>query len=472
MWGQLNSGLQPRVIVSENRLSPLLRAGLDYNSSFTSLERTDIPYEQLQLIIARWRSSIDRQATLYRKHAVGTLESLPTGCLYEHLDRPEWKRAATACEILRHPTVSKNSGWLDTRALQARIANIAASNQLLHLIIGWGQPKRDAGGLKTAGPFADLAETYAIARLGSIAKAMAASLSCEAKIKVLSGGTRFRPALFTEHDLCGQYDDQRQRIADTICGAGTFIFADYETQLTSPKSQERHNHYLAALKTISDEMIGELHDTVLMNIDWHSVFKLGLNEDPLVGQSLPTSVRHWVADRSRSDAAKLIRAALLSIVTPRRQAGLQQELEDTADLVQDTVAFMRSVAWESTRKYIALHAADGAIDHTFHAHHKRSSIRLTVHQKRGRPDIPAIFTLGSGGGNALSQHVNVRIDVGGRPHFEPLSEILSRQVRPVFVLSNSRRNLFDWLHDSNQPLCFSDAAHQDAIDLIGGALDY
>jgi len=465
-----------RVIVSEDRLSPVLRDNFGRGQPAALPRVATISADEMRSIVECWRASINRRATIFRKHATGTMEYLPTGCLYDHLDKPAWKRAALACEIFRHPTVSKNCGWLDTRALQAQIAKAVATERPVRLVIGWGQPKRDAAGLKTAGPFADLAETYAIARLGSIARAMAALLSHDVQVTVLSGGTRFRPALFTQTDLCGRYDSQRQRIADNLCGAGTFTFADYEQQLAPGQSQERQIHYCAALKNVSDEMIAAQVNTVLMNVDWYRVFELGAMGETPNGHLLPVTVRDWMTDRSRSDLTQLLRAALCSIVTPRKQAEWQKALGDTEDLIQDTVAFVRAVAWDSARKYIALHEADAVLSRRPKAANDRDTqVRLTVHQKRDRPDIPAIFTLGPTGGDALSQHIVVRLDSTGQPHFEPLAETWTRKAQPVAIQASRKygsKGLFDWLSESEQPLCYVDAAHRSTVDLINDVLDH
>ncbi len=462
-------------IVSEDRLGPLLRqhTRAEYSAEWPNSE--EVTADQIASIRERWVASIERHAANLRKHAAGTLEQLPTGCLYEHLDNAEWKRAALVCEVLRHPTVSKNSGWLDTRVLQARIAKSICSTTAVKFIIGWGQPKRDAAGLKTAGPFADLSEVYAIGRLGAIVRAISLVLGYPVTLTVLSGGARFRPALFTESDLCATYDKQRQRIADGICGVGTIIFTDYVDQLEPKILLERQVRYRHALESVSDEAIASQVDTVLVNIDWHRLFEIdSFGAKSPYGLPLPIGVRRWSENRSNAERVLLMRAALCSIVTPRAQAEWQETLGDTEDLIQDTAAFMRAVAWDSTRKYIALHAVDAVLDRMTDPNEPGQPIRLTVHQKRDRPDIPAIFTLGPSGGNALSQHVVTRIEDRGLARFESLADIRIRQSRPVMVRTADTPDkdvLFDWLDESEQPLCFVDPAERSTVELIGAVLD-
>jgi hypothetical protein len=472
----LDQMFRARVIVSDDKLGPLLRRQAGSHRPADLLDAVVISADQVRAIVEGWRTSIGRQSALFRKHAIGTLELLPTGCLYEHLARPEWKRAAFACEILRHPSISKNSGWLDTRSVQARLTAATLHEAPVRIVIGWGQPKRDAAGLKTAGPFADLAEAYAIARLGIIVDAMAALLAYPVQITVLSGGERFGAALFTDPDLCSRYDDQRQDIADVLFGPGTITFVDYIRQLTYGQLHERRLQYLAALESVTDEMIAAQFDTVLMNVEWCRVFALGAAEDAPHGHTLPASVRHWADGHPPSDLVLLIRAALCSIVTPRRQADWQKTLHDTEDIIQDAVAFMRAVAWESTRKYIALHAADAALERGGdRIDHSDAPIRLTVHQKRDRPDIPAVFTLGPDGGDALSQHVMARLEPRGRIRFETLTEIRMHPARPVMVGTCRQQDgpiLFGWLTDTEQPLCFVDATDRNTCDLLASALDH
>jgi hypothetical protein len=137
---------------------------------------------------------------------------------------------------------------------------------------------------------------------------------------------------------------------------------------------------------------------------------------------------------------------------------------------------MRAVAWESTRKYIALHAADAALERGGdRAGDSETAIRLTVHPKRDRPDIPAIFTLGPGGGDALSQHVTARLESRGQIRFETLTEIRMHPAHPVMVGTCRQQDgpiLFDWLTDTKQPLCFVDATDRSTCDVLGSALDH
>jgi hypothetical protein len=461
-----------RTILSESRLATLLQKAETRLFDGPELgSPIEISLSDMPALVRHWSEAIARKAATLRKHAMGTLEALPTGCLYEHFDQTMWKRAALASEIFRHPEVSKNSGWLHTRALQEKFVKASVDGRI-ELLIAWGQPKRNAGGLKTPGSLADLAELYAIARLGMIVTAIRSVLERDVDLTVLSGGRRFAQALYTDPVLAAKYDAQRQEIANLLCGRGVMMFCDYVSAdfRDSARWAER---YRETLEKITAEMIASEFSTVLLNVDWDNVFSAADgNTDPRAQRSthLPPNLCRWLGQHPANMRPTLIQAAITCILNPRYQAYWQERLGDREDVVQNTVDFMRAFAWECTRKYIALHHADGVeAAETPHGHR----IRLTVHEKRNRPDVPAIFTLGRRGGNLLSQHVAVRIQSGGEVKFETLMEIREHDAHPVVLGApgSAHRALFEWLASAGQPLCFIDGETTAPLELLGRILD-
>ena len=462
-----------QTILSESRLATLLQKAETRLFDGSELgSPIEISLSDMPALVRHWSEAIARKATTLRKHAMGTLEALPTGCLYEHFDQTMWKRAALASEIFRHPEVSKNSGWLHTRALQEKFVKASVDDGRIELLIAWGQPKRNAGGLKTAGSLADLAELYAIARLGMIVTAIRSVLERDVDLTVLSGGRQFAQALYTDPVLAAKYDAQRQEIANLLCGRGVMTFCDYVSAdfRDTARWTERYGE---VLEKITAEMIASEFSTVLLNVDWANVFSAADGNTELIAlrsMHLPAKLCRWLDQHPADMRRTLIQAAITCILNPRYQAYWQERLGDGEDVIQNTVDFMRAFAWECTRKYIALHHADGVeAAEPLHGHR----IRLTVHEKRNRPDVPAIFTLGRSGGNLLSQHVAVRIQSGGGVRFETLMEIRERGAHPVVLGApgSAHRALFEWLASAGQPLCFIDGEATAPLELLGRILD-
>ncbi|WP_244571548.1 hypothetical protein [Mesorhizobium carmichaelinearum] len=166
--------LEQATILSESRVLLLVSRSIDSKFDPTTLREGGIVLDKAQMLgtVEGWRTSIARQAGKIARAACGMLENLASSVLYERLDEPDWNRAAVAAEVLRNPSISKNAGWLDTRAVQRSIAAALDCAEGVQLEIAWGHAKREAGGLKTFGPLADLTELLALGRLEIIRKAV------------------------------------------------------------------------------------------------------------------------------------------------------------------------------------------------------------------------------------------------------------------------------------------------------------
>ncbi len=475
-----SSVLAARDILSESNLSNAIISQL---GSCRELEQANeaviLDAQEVAKILASWKASIDRQSTRLVKYVTSNLSDLPGGCLYNRLDEPLWRRAARICEVFRNPDVSKNAGRLDTHKLQGNILACLEREAPFTLALGWGQPKRAAGGLKTLGHYADLAEMYAIARLAIIVRAVTRLAERPIQLTILTGGSRFFEAFFTRPELTVTYDEQRQQIADALCGPGIINFHPYSALVGDGSSSavvdERVGRFEAALATVDDSITTAKFGAILLNIDWDHVFA----QDPRAryqrphGIDMPRSLQEWLLGANADDRNRLIRAAIVGLITPKHQSAWLETFENE-EVLEDALSFVQAVAWESTRKYIALHLMDADDEaSTVLIAQGVNALRLTVHEKRDHREMPALFTLGQKGGNLLSQHVMAVVN-RNEIIFESFAELRSRDVVRVCIedaeIGNGDQNsLFQWLGDARQPLCFIERATGDAASLIARA---
>ena len=432
-------------------------------------------------MIAGWRKGIQRIAARICKSATSNLSSLPSGCLYRKLDSRCWKIAAQITEVFRNPYVSKNAGRLDTQALQARLQHsLGSHNRNLELVIAWGQPKRDAGGLKTLGPMADLAEFYAIARLGVIVASVRAISRRPVRLTVLTGASRFFPALFTRPSLAADYDHQRQRMADHLCGAGSIDFQPFlecSDGYGRPEATEGRIESLnLAASSIDDTVVASKFPTILLNIDWENLFASkpeGMGSAPH-GIDAPLALKAWLRTADTPSRDRLIRTGIMCLIDPKALSRCLAAFPGSEEAVEEAVSYMQQVAWESTRKYLALHAIDASsIELGSKETDAASPIRLSVHEKRDRRDIPAILTLGPQGGNLLSQHVLAEVGCNGQIAFKTWTELQREQPAPVRLQvheEDEQRFLFDWLNRRKQPLGFVRASTQEPFHELSSVM--
>ncbi len=451
------AALAEPTVLSETQLVAFLRArapGFDP----TRLPRfSEVPAgpAEIEDWVAAWRRALTRLASRLAQRARATLHELAPGCLYPRLDEPEWQRAALVAELFRDSAVSKNAGWLDVRTLQADTVAVLNRGDGLPFTIAWGQPKRGAGGLKTLGPMPDLAELFAIARLAALVRAAGELTGVPARLTVATGGDRFAAALFTRPRLCAEYDRARQRLADVLAGPGTVRFVPYAAARgAGPAPGE---------PAVPDDVVAAHVERILLNVDWERL----LAADPAQrvraphGVTLPLSPERWLA--GQGDPATLQRAALSCAVDPRYRARWHAELGDD-DLLDDAVGFVRAVAWEAARVYLGLQLADRPAP-------APGTLALTVHEKRDRPHVPAVATLGIGAGNQLAQHVVPVVEREGL-RFATVAELAAEPLAAVLVAPRPAGPpfAFDWLAGTPQPLALV-AAGLDPAPALAGALE-
>jgi hypothetical protein len=450
-------------VLSESRLLPLLHrdphlALQDPHAGL--LAPVTLGADAVHRLGQHWRARIAVAAKTMFKHSRATLKGLPSGGLYEHLDDPRWQSAALVCELFRSPDLCKNAGWLATRPLQQRLVAALAGDAPLHFEIAWGQAKRDVGGLKLMGPLPDLAECRAIARLGTLVEAIERLLDGKRRVTltILGGAQRFNDALFTRPALAQAYDDQRARLAEWLMQRPAIAVQPFVPPQPLPEAAE---------VGVPDHEV-ELHfPTIALNIDWARFFTCGTPDAAV--PALPADVHHWLQAHGADDAQRLLRAAVTSTVNPRCRAAWGQTFGGAETGVLDAaIAFVRNTAWRSTRQYLRTQAwVRGQPRAT-----GDTTIRLTVHEKRDRQDIPALYTLGPHGGDQLPQHVIARLGRTGTLRFGPLAQFQrAGALRPVLIATPPQRPApLDWLAETGQPLCVADPQAECLEELLAKAI--
>ena len=478
-----SSILRQREIISESNLGKAIMSNLTDCLSFDPILPVTIEPNNINTFLDAWKIGMARHVSKLSRSAMSALDALPDGCLYQCMNEKLWRRAAQICELFRNPAITKNAGRLDTLTLQRKFHDALMAGGPFSLIIGWGQPKRTAGGLKTPGPFADLAEMYAIRRLLVICRVVTQISQTPVSITVLTGGSRFVEALFTREEIAFQYDQQRQKIADFLGTKDEIRFVAYSDLIGAHNEMAAKQEIKQRLETylteVTDEMVQPKFSTILLNIDWDHLITLETEKRFLTphGIVLPSSVGTWLEHQDELSRCRLIRAAIVGIICPRRQSEWINAFGEER-VYEETLSFVHNVAWESTRKYIALHLMD--------AHDEASRIllkdganvvRLTVHEKNDRRDIPALFMLGADGGNLLPQHVLAVIKPNGPLVFESYAELRQRDVKAICLSSGknscARYPLFEWLIPAQQPLCYVEAgkpAYAERLNNTGGDL--
>ncbi|GHH26889.1 L-tyrosine/L-tryptophan isonitrile synthase family protein [Streptomyces rubradiris] len=482
----------PERIVSDSGLPALLRhrphAALRTPYAFPPGSGPVLDAETLrEHILPRWREGVEKQTKALVRRARSTMEALSGDALYSTLDDPLSRRAALVAELFRTHTLVKNAGRLDVRALQRTLAGVLSTEGPLHFEIAWGHVKRGLAGLKTPGPWADLAEALAIGRLTALTRAASRLLDGEARLTVLSGGTRFQDALLTRSEQLMAYDTQRQEVAAALGAAGAVTFRDFATvraERDGDRTGRRETHRRKPAEIRAAEIRARLH-TVAFNVDWENVLALAADGAAPHGVPMPAPLADWLAGAPAERGPLLIRAAAACLVDPGAQPLWAEQfaaVEDGEELLEEGIAFFAHVSWEATRRYIAIHKAGeeaaaagppAGAEAPPPAGTATRPIRLTVHEKRDRPALPALAVLGMRAPELLPQHLAVLLPGSGGPEFGTVAELHARlpAARPVHLAAGGgTQPVFGWLAGTAQPLCLV-APEADWQRDLGAVLD-
>ncbi|MFF8383543.1 hypothetical protein [Streptomyces kanasensis] len=493
------SSPRPGRIVSGSGLPALLRESPD---AIPFVPQTPDPccvltVDQLRgELLPRWREGVERQAKAMVRRSRGTLEVLTGETLYDRLDDPAHRRAALVAELFRNHQISANAGRLDSRALQRRVVEALAESEPLRFELAWGQAKRTVGGLKTHGQWADLAEVYAVGRVLALVLA-ARELAEDDRIgmTVYSGGNRFAKALYARPQAFAEYDAQRQRIAAALVGPGVAEFLDYAAVMRSDAAEdERHEERVARhLAALTDEDVAGQMPVMLFNVDWPQVLPLAAGGEAPHGVPMAPHVAEWLREAPDERVPLLVRAAVTCAVSPAAQARWLEVFGDRPEVLEDAIAFVLAVGRAAAARYTAIARADrDAPGRTAGPH----TVRLTVHEKTDRPEVPAVLTLGVRGGAQLSQHVVARVSPDAPVTFASVAEtqVRSPEAAPVLLADATAApgtadegtatpattaagadaaaaDLFDWLVREDLPLCYASGPEQGVLRALAQVLD-
>lgn len=449
--------LRKRTIISDFQLiDHVAKSEKRYETLPKIQGKIELSETQLVSALESWKEQVEEFAKFLEKTARSLLAKTEGVVLYP-LEGKWMKEAALVCEIFRYPGISKNSGLLDIRKLQRHVADLLIDEtKPLQFSIAWGQAKQTCGLLKTSGPMADLAEVFAILQLSVILQAVKQIFGSkrEVKLKVLTGVSRFAMAFYPNEAINETYDYQRQLLADYFNGPGQIVFEPYikRGEKLSEKEKQRMKAFETNCALVKEAHVKGIYNHILLSINWHDLLTAEQSiqlAHPGVEDSLP-SVRAWI--KTQPDFETLLRRVLVCLIQQREPSNFFS-LDNLA--YQKLVFIVDEVTRDSARKYIALQYTDAGFDVNDDSSNM-NGIRLTVHEKKDRADIPAIFTLGKLGGNYLSQNVTVLLDSRGEVRFKSLVEILDEYpVKGVYAAKMDESLPLSWLSHS-QPICLID----------------
>jgi hypothetical protein len=330
------------------------------------------------------------------KQAQQNVDLLRGTGLYCHLDNPIYRRAAAVAELFRSGKLASNAGYLDVTRLQRYIVEASSGGRRLVYELGWGQAKRDAGGLKTVGSNADLAELVALGRLSMMVLATSLILDEPAALRIISGGRRFYEALFVRLEQDAAYNDQRAALVAALGQQDAISFETIERYWSEEDIRTRLAEALESHATV--ETTESEFRFVLFNIDWHHL--LDTQVDPH-GLPPPPGVRVLWRSISVANRALLLRHVLAGIANPKLEHASLNLIE--TETLREIAAWATAVTRISALKYRLLgYLTQRNIENVVPG---QNPVMLTVVEKRTRPDIPALLLLGRRAGDTLPQHV-------------------------------------------------------------------
>ena len=399
-----------------------------------------------EVVVPRWQASITRLA--------GELETAARG-IAGNASSP----ARLLGGLLSTPAIVKNVARLDRPALLSIAQEALDAGGPLRFEIAWGQVKRDVAGLKTAGPHADLAEASAIGRLAAFTLAAKALTGRRVELTVLSGARRFQDALLTRPEQLSLYDTERQQIADLLGYGGTLRFRDY-VRVQSDRGRDPaawQATYRDEIRTCDPATARAHLNQMALNTDWDHVHALGMKDRLIHGSRLPQQVSGWLGSSAATTGSRLTRAAVTCLINPSLRPAWLSELAGhgcTSQLLDEAIGFYLRTSWQAARRYAAVHAADRRIGE---AGAPPGTIRLTVHEKRNRPDIPALAILGRRYPGMLPQHLAVLLAADGSTRMASIAELWPhlRHALPVHAGESLLTQAFGWLFTAGQPFCFA-----------------
>lgn len=432
------SHLLQREIVSTTELANIIETQWDYKILQTDIRHVLIDDDYLNKILQKWKNHINLEAeriSLYLQERF--MRDINKD--YQNIENISWYHAALIVELFKECNICKNADVLDMLKLQEMIVKQIQNNAII-FTIAWGQAKRCCGGLKTEGYYADMAEFYSIGILYLLTKTINIISKLPIKIIVITGGLRFQEALFTDKRMIKKYDQQRQQIAN--------FFSDNSLHITFKEYQNNSHKILdnTSIANLYQNIASSKFQTLLFNIDWYYIFTHA-TQSSFHNIKVPHSIIEYVSKNLNIN--ELIVMGIVALINPTTHHFWQTKFDK--NIFIDTVAFMNKITLESTYKYISIHETNKNID-TLH-----NSIRLSVHVKHDRNDIPAIYTLGAFSKNKLSQHHVMFLSHKNRVEFITAYQAKQNKYCAFFIKNTgklSNKHIFSWL--DKQPLFYGD----------------
>lgn len=375
------------------------------------MDSYNIPNDATGLFRQRLQKQIATASKRFAKTSACSQDALSNSLIYQNIKSSAGKRAALVTELFRNSYFISNSGSLDTATIQHRLMETLAKDQKLVFELGWGQAKRDAGQLRTLGASADLAELLAIARLISLVKAIELLVEQKVKFRVITGGQRFRLALFIRAEMDSAYNRKRQAFAQWLSPDTEIEFDTIQSYWSQKEIEDRLDfdkcHGTTPLLTEENLRFA------IFAIDWYEVLDRGNAH----GMYLPLYIREALKTYPHALKKDFIRSVIALIANPTIDVEavtplLPHELQKIAS------EWFCEVARISADLYIRLGRITTRLPQK--SFHHDSPFMLTVIEKSERPDIPCIQLLGRKYGKTLPQHLTGSLQTGGNVSFESL----------------------------------------------------
>ncbi|ASZ11826.1 isocyanide synthase family protein [Chitinophaga pendula] len=434
-----------------------------------------ISTEELNKVITQWKINMAEQARLLAKRARQQLELMNALPSYEFSADKQRLRAAACAEIFRHPAISKNASYLDSTSLREQIWQCQQQQGKLVFELGWGQPKKDAGLLKASGPFPDIAEMFALARLGVILQAIQLIYEeVPVECHIITGGTRFFESVFTRSYIDDTYNQQRKLITAALGLEQHICFSDITRYHSREYIREQLQHRMQQHPPAPQD-VDAIFRMVLFSIDWHHLLGIQCNAMTTAPHDLPVpeAAKQWLRSLPDESKKQWLRQLLASIANPDIQEPVQTA-ECPPAVWLETRQWMTAVARISAAKHLLLGLGEVAGRTNTTGYAEACIIPLSVIEKEHKPDIPALLLLGKRYANTMPQHVVGILEEYGMTcenglDFKPyLTSVTS--CRPVFLQpdGNEQQALFQPLVTHNQPLLLIGNSNKEVVSALSG----
>ncbi|MFK8257737.1 hypothetical protein ACFL9S_08125 [Erwinia sp. AnSW2-5] len=359
----------------------------------------------------RLQSQILTAAKRFSKAATRSLDALSGSHIYKDVKSAGGRHAALVTELFRNAHFISNSGSLDTATLHCKLMASLSSDKTLVFELGWGQAKRDAGQLRTLGANADIAEILAIARLIATFKAIEFLTGRKVKLRIITGGQRFRLALFIRPEMDSAYNKKREEIARWLSPEAEIEFDTIQSYWSNEEIKAR----LEADENpiITHPMTEEDFRFALFAIDWYGVLGQGSAHD----MYLPSSLTEALKTQSYSLKTDFLRSVIALTANPTIDLSMINS-PFPRELLHATSNWFSEVARNSADLYIRL--GHITLRNPRESGHSDQPVLLTVIEKPERPDIPCFQLLGRRYGKTLPQHLTGSLGAGENILFDSL----------------------------------------------------